>query len=188
LLQDFCHKLDPEKVALGRVSQCANDGMLLFVTPIEEMLAFVKSVLGNVFKVIVCMISSHWKHLRLNLRQVGRIAGKNDCLETSVLGSKFSNPVAHADSILVTASIVKTINDNDRVFSFAVLESNVNRVPKFVLEGNGIRRTERIVVCLLQRVQEVGVANVYAEKLSREIFCESYRSAFLRKVGFYSKD
>jgi hypothetical protein len=136
----------------------------------------------------VCMITSHWKHFRLTLRQVGRVAGKNDCLDTSVLGSKFSDPVAHADSILVTASIVKTINDNDRVFSFTVLESNMNRVPKFVLESNGIRGTKRIVVCLLQRVQELSVANVYAEKLSREIFCESYRSAFLRKVGFYSKD
>jgi len=162
--------------------------MLLFVTPIEEMLAFVESVLGNVFKIIVCMIGSDREHLCITLRQVGRVAGKNDYLDTIVLGSKFSDPVAHADSILVTASIVKTINDNDWVFSFAVLESNVNRVPKFFLEGNGIRGTKRIVVCLLQRVQELGVANIYAEKLSREIFCESYRSAFLRKVGFYPKD
>jgi hypothetical protein len=80
-----------------------------------------------------------------------------------VLRSKFSDPVAHADSILVTASIVETINDNDRVFSFAILESNMNRVPKFVLEG--IRGTKRAVVYLLQRVQELSIANVYAEKL-----------------------
>jgi len=145
------------------VGQYVNDRMLLFVTPIEEMLAFVESVLGNVFKIIVCMIGSDREHLCITLRQVGRVAGKNDYLDTIVLGSKFSDPVAHADSILVTASIVETINDNDRVFSFAILESNMNRVPKFVLEG--IRGTKRAVVYLLQRVQELSIANVYAEKL-----------------------